>query len=106
MYRRICSLLLLSAAFAAGCRSTDTTAVSTYAEAAVLCEKVLPVTGTFLNLAYQDVRNKYTNPPAVDYTDPLLWHAKVDEMKNNYILELAWLWQWLPERQRQCVAER
>ena len=92
MYRRICSLLLLSAAFAAGCRSTDTTAVSTYAEAAVLCEKVLPVTGTFLNLAYQDVRNKYTNPPGSDNTDPALWRAKVSEMKKmgmEYLVLMA-----------------
>ena len=92
MYRRICSLLLLSAAFAAGCRSTDTTAVSTNAEAAVLCEKVLPVTGTFLNLAYQDVRNKYTNPPGSDNTDPALWRAKVSEMKKmgmEYLVLMA-----------------
>ena len=92
MYRRICSLLLLSTAFAAGCRSTDTTAVSTYAEAAVLCEKVLPVTGTFLNLAYQDVRNKYTNPLGPDNTDPALWRAKVSEMKKmgmEYLVLMA-----------------
>ena len=52
----------------------------------------MPVTGTFLNLVYQDVRNKYTNPPAVDYTDPLLWHAKVDEMKKmgmEYLVLMA-----------------
>ena len=92
MYRRICSLLLLSAAFVAGCRSTDTTAVSTNAEAAVLCEKVLPVTGTFLNLSYQDVRNKYTNPPGSDNTDPALWRAKVLEMKKmgmEYLVLMA-----------------
>ena len=92
MYRRICSLLLLSAAFAAGCRSTETTAVPAHAEAAVLCEKVLPVTGTFLNLAYQDVRNKYTNPLGSDNTDPALWGAKVCEMKKmgmEYLVLMA-----------------
>lgn len=43
--------------------------------------EVLPVTGTFINLAYQDVRNKYTNPPFIDCTDPALWETKVAEMK-------------------------
>lgn len=92
MYRRISSLLLLSAVFAAGCRSTETTAVPAHAEAAVLCEKVLPVTGTFLNLAYQDVRNKYTNPLGSDNTDPALWSAKVCEMKKmgmEYLVLMA-----------------
>ena len=55
-------------------------------------DSAMPVTGTFLNLVYQDVRNKYTNPPAVDYTDPMLWHAKVDEMKKmgmEYLVLMA-----------------
>lgn len=43
-------------------------------------KEVLPVTGTFINLPYQDVRNKYTNPQFVDHTDPQLWTAKVEEM--------------------------
>ena len=43
--------------------------------------EVLPVTGTFINLPYQDVRNKYTNPPHIDGTDPQMWAAKVAEMK-------------------------
>ena len=43
-------------------------------------ETVLPITGTFLNLPYQDVRNKYTNPLAMDYTDPQFWTIKVNEM--------------------------
>ena len=43
--------------------------------------QTLPVTGTFINLPYQDVRNKYTNPEGVDGTDPLMWAAKVAEMK-------------------------
>lgn len=43
-------------------------------------KEVLPVTGTFINLPYQDVRNKYTNPQFIDHTDPQLWAAKVKEM--------------------------
>ena len=35
--------------------------------------ETLPVTGTFINLPYQDVRNKYTNPQHLDYTDPDMW---------------------------------
>lgn len=41
---------------------------------------IKPVTGTFINLAYQDVRNKYTNPDGVDMTSPELWRAKIAEM--------------------------
>ncbi len=42
--------------------------------------KPLPITGTFLNLFYQDERNKYMNPSSVDMTDPALWTAKVNEL--------------------------
>ena len=42
---------------------------------------VLPVTGTFINFPYQDVRNKYTNPHDIDCTQPRLWYTKVAEMK-------------------------
>lgn len=42
--------------------------------------EIKPVTGTFINLAYQDVRNKYTNPEGVDMTSPELWSAKIAEM--------------------------
>lgn len=41
---------------------------------------VKPITGTWLNLAYKDVRNKYTNPQNFDNTDPKLWEAKVREL--------------------------
>ena len=47
---------------------------------AVVAEEILPITGTFLNLPYQDVRNKYTNPLSMDYTDPDFWTVKVTEM--------------------------
>ena len=43
-------------------------------------KETLPVTGTFINLPYQDVRNKYTNPQFIDHTDPQMWAAKVREM--------------------------
>ena len=43
--------------------------------------RTLPVTGTFINLPYQDVRNRYTNPQDIDGTDPRMWAAKVAEMK-------------------------
>ena len=43
--------------------------------------QTLPITGTFINLPYQDVRNKYTNPEGIDGTDPQMWAAKVAEMK-------------------------
>lgn len=43
--------------------------------------KTLPVTGTFINLPYQDVRNKYTNPTDMDDSNPQMWASKVEEMK-------------------------
>ena len=47
----------------------------------IKADGTLPVTGTFINLPYQDVRNKYTNPQDIDCTSPILWHTKVEEMK-------------------------
>ena len=41
---------------------------------------VKPITGTWINLAYKDVRNKYTNPTVLDNTDPELWRTKVCEL--------------------------
>jgi hypothetical protein len=54
----------------------------------------LPISGTFINLAYQDVRNKYTNPQYFDNTDPTLWQLKVEElqkmgMKYIVLMEIA-----------------
>lgn len=43
--------------------------------------QVLPITGSWVNLAWKDVRNKYTNPTVEDMTDAALWRAKVDEWK-------------------------
>lgn len=54
--------------------------------------ETLPITGTFLNLAYQDVRNKYTNPPYMDNADPGMWMEKVAEMKEmgmEYLVFMA-----------------
>ena len=44
--------------------------------------QALPITGTFVNLPYQDVRNLYTNPPHLDNTDPQMWKTKIREMKD------------------------
>ncbi len=41
---------------------------------------VLPITGTWINLVYQDVRNKYTNPSYLDMTLPEIWEEKVAEL--------------------------
>ena len=42
--------------------------------------RVKPVTGTWLNLVWQDERNNYMNPREMDNTDPTLWEVKVDEL--------------------------
>ena len=73
-------LLIVLAIMLAACgnRVTNKSAESV---SPVQVEHVLPVTGTFINLPYQDVRNKYTNPPHIDNTDPQMWAAKIAEMK-------------------------
>lgn len=40
---------------------------------------VKPVKGTWLNLPYQDVRNKYMNPPHIDANNPDFWEQKIKE---------------------------
>lgn len=89
---RILSLFCLSVVLSfASCG--DNKSVSEVSNSGVQSiNEVLPVTGTFLNLVYQDVRNKYTNPLSVDYTDPELWKVKVDEMKDmgmEYLVLMA-----------------
>ena len=65
-----------------GCKSTGNSSGNPVADTpATLAVKALPVTGTFINLPYQDVRNKYTNPPHIDNTDPQMWATKIAEMK-------------------------
>ncbi|RHJ94207.1 DUF4434 domain-containing protein [Parabacteroides bouchesdurhonensis] len=51
-----------------------------------------PIRGTWLNLTYQDVRNKYMNPAHIDNTNPALWRQKVKELSGmgvNYLVILA-----------------
>ena len=45
-----------------------------------IVSEVKPITGTWINLAYQDVRNKYTNLQYFDNTDPRMWEQKVKEL--------------------------
>lgn len=52
---------------------------------------VKPITGTWINLAYKDVRNKYTNPQSFDNTDPELWKAKVRELSAMSIEYLVFM---------------
>lgn len=52
---------------------------------------VKPITGTWINLAYQDVRNKYTNPSSFDNTDPMLWEQKVRELADMGIEYLVFM---------------
>lgn len=66
------SLVVLSCA-GSGSKATETVSKTDV--------QVLPISGTFINLAYQDVRNKYTNPLGQDDTDPQVWSAKIAEMK-------------------------
>ncbi|MBO5806471.1 MAG: DUF4434 domain-containing protein [Tidjanibacter sp.] len=70
-----------------------TLALSLLCYASLLCAgEIKPVTGTFINLAYQDVRNRYTNPAGVDMTSPELWAAKVAEMSDmgmEYLIFMA-----------------
>lgn len=88
-YLSLISILLASILFGA-CKQTVNTETTNVANCTV--EEVLPITGTFLNLPYQDVRNKYTNPLSMDYTDPMFWTAKVEEMSRmgmEYLVLMA-----------------
>ena len=74
------------------CQSSSEASHSSDASSCAEVESVLPITGTFLNLPYQDVRNKYTNPLSMDYTDPQFWTVKVNEMANmgmEYLILMA-----------------
>lgn len=90
---RILYILLLAAMIMSGCKGPDAGfhGNAGASEGSEVFE-TLPVTGTFLNLAYQDVRNKYTNPPYIDGTDPQMWATKVAEMKEmgmEYLVFMA-----------------
>ena len=52
---------------------------------------ILPVKGTWINLVYQDVRNKYTNPADTDNTDPAMWRQKVKELSEMGIEYLVFM---------------
>lgn len=54
--------------------------------------QVLPIKGSWINLYYQDERNKYTNPENMDNTDPEMWKQKVRDMHNlgvEYVVFMA-----------------
>ena len=76
---KLITLFILSILLLTSCAGPAASSPQPDQDAATV-STVLPVTGTFLNLVYQDVRNKYTNPPYMDYADPALWTAKVQEM--------------------------
>lgn len=51
-----------------------------------------PVRGTWINLPYQDVRNKYMNPAHVDYLSAEFWETKISELSEfgiEYIVIMA-----------------
>jgi hypothetical protein len=51
-----------------------------------------PIKGTWINLSYQDARNKYMNPAHVDYTSPDFWAHKIQEyseMGISYLIIMA-----------------
>jgi hypothetical protein len=41
-----------------------------------------PVHGTFINFTFQDERNKYMNPEAIDNSSPDLWRLKIKELSD------------------------
>lgn len=89
--RKILMFLLLPVVLFISCNGEKKMDEAWKADAAT-CDKILPVTGTFINLAYQDVRNKYTNPPHIDNTDPQMWKTKIREMKDlgmEYLVFMA-----------------
>ena len=89
--RKVLFVSILAVVLAVGCgegRQGD----PVRQESGVAAEAVLPITGTFINLAYQDVRNLYTNPPYIDNTDPQMWEVKIREMKEmgmEYLVFMA-----------------
>lgn len=75
-----------------GCGNSVTASEETSDSSVIGSGEALPVTGTFINLAYQDVRNKYTNPvTGIDETSDM-WARKVSEMKDmgmEYLVFMA-----------------
>lgn len=62
-----------------------------FASCTIVASETLPITGSFVNLFYQDVRNKYMNPAHMDNTDPELWKQKVNEMHDMGIEYLVFM---------------
>ncbi len=54
-------------------------------------KKTLPITGTWINLAYQDERNLYMNPHGIDSTNPALWETKVRELSEMGVEYLVFM---------------
>lgn len=52
---------------------------------------IKPITGTFVNLFYQDVRNKYMNPYGNATDQSALWHEKIGEMAGMGINTLVFM---------------
>ena len=65
---------------------------------------IQPITGTWINLAYKDVRNKYTNPQHFDNTDPKLWTAKVRVNWPIWGLNIWCLWR-LPMKGKRIIRQ-
>ncbi len=58
----------------------------------IQAQTVKPLKGSWINLPYQDVRNKYMNPAHVDYMRPEFWKTKMAEyaqMGLSYIVIMA-----------------
>lgn len=72
------------------CTNTDTSDAKQVV-AVTTQTAVKPITGTWINLAYKDVRNKYTNPQNFDNTDPKLWASKVRELAGMGIEYLVFM---------------
>lgn len=78
-----CTITLLCLAFMMMCSpisSAKSYRKNVAKDEANVNKEIKPITGTWVNLAYKDVRNKYTNPQYFDNTDPKLWEAKVREL--------------------------
>ncbi|MBQ8501943.1 MAG: DUF4434 domain-containing protein [Bacteroides sp.] len=85
IFTLLMSVLLLSQV---ACTSAPTEQQDTALQTSGL---VKPITGTWINLAYQDVRNKYTNPQQFDNTDPQMWAQKVAELKEMGVEYLVFM---------------
>ncbi len=66
--------------------------VAVLAAGTAISQPTKQVRGTWINLPYQDFRNKYMNPVHLNYTDPLFWHTKMKEysqMGITYVIIMA-----------------